>query len=258
MKNKLLKIITLTALFINSLAFGDAVVNSGKTWTTGEEVTAAKLNQQFTSATVSSVNQNNMASSYGTIYTGASAPSDTDSLWRDSGNSNVVKYYTGTAWSAISSALTGSVVAYVSETVPSGYFECDGSDVSRTTYAELFAIIGTNYGDGSDTGSGTHFTLPDLQGQFLRGWDNSAGTDPDAADRTANNTGGDTADHVGSEQADAFKSHIHDFDYKANGAASGTDDGEIEGTPNTTHDTNATGGNETRPKNVYVMYIIKY
>jgi microcystin-dependent protein len=257
MKKNLLKIITLTALFINSLAFGDAVVNAGKTWANGEEVTAVKLNQQFTSATVSAVNQNNMASSYGTVYTGASAPSDTDALWRDSGNSNIIKYYTGSAWAAVSSALTGSVVAYVSETVPSGYLECDGSAISRTTYAELFAVIGELYGQGDNS---TTFNIPDFQGQFLRGWDNSAGTDPDAATRTAQATGGATGDHVGSEQGFANQAHTH-----STGLVFATDEPNGgSGVAVRTQGSQATGAatgatsTEARPTNVYVMYIIKY
>ena len=58
--------------------------------------------------------------------------------------------------------------------VPTGYLECNGNAVSRTTYSALFAIIGTNYGTGN--GSST-FNLPDLRGEFIRGFDNGKGTD---------------------------------------------------------------------------------
>ena len=55
---------------------------------------------------------------------------------------------------------TGTIMTWSNSTLPSGFLECDGSNVSRTTYADLFAVIGTDYGvgDGSST-----FTLPDLQ-----------------------------------------------------------------------------------------------
>jgi microcystin-dependent protein len=55
---------------------------------------------------------------------------------------------------------TGSIMSFSSSTVPSGFLDCDGSAVSRTTYADLFAVVGTTYGSGD--GSST-FNLPDLQ-----------------------------------------------------------------------------------------------
>jgi len=55
---------------------------------------------------------------------------------------------------------TGSIMSFSSSTVPSGFLDCDGSAVSRTTYADLFGVVGTTYGSGD--GSST-FNLPDLQ-----------------------------------------------------------------------------------------------
>jgi hypothetical protein len=60
---------------------------------------------------------------------------------------------------------------------PLGWLVADGSAVSRATYATLFAAIGTTYGAGDTT---TTFNLPNLKGQFLRGW-NSTGTGCDAS-----------------------------------------------------------------------------
>ena len=68
----------------------------------------------------------------------------------------------------------GSIIAMASTTVPGGYLECNGALVSRTTYADLFASIGTTFGVGDGT---TTFALPDLRGEFIRGWDNGKGTD---------------------------------------------------------------------------------
>ena len=59
-------------------------------------------------------------------------------------------------------------------TAPAGWLICDGSAVSRTTYADLFASIGTTYGAGNNT---TTFNLPDLRGEFIRGSDNGRGLD---------------------------------------------------------------------------------
>ena len=69
---------------------------------------------------------------------------------------------------------TGSVHVMATTTAPSGYLKCNGAAVSRTTYADLFAIIGTTWGEGD--GSST-FNVPDLRGEFVRGWDDSKGTD---------------------------------------------------------------------------------
>lgn len=66
-------------------------------------------------------------------------------------------------------SLVGCVMWYAKNTPPIGWLECNGSAVSRTTYANLFAVIGTIYGNGD--GSAT-FNLPDLRGEFIRGWDN--------------------------------------------------------------------------------------
>lgn len=60
----------------------------------------------------------------------------------------------------------GFIKPFAGNTVPDGYLYCDGSAVSRTTYSELFAAIGTIYGAGDGS---TTFNVPDLRGYFLRG-----------------------------------------------------------------------------------------
>jgi len=97
----------------------------------------------------------------------------------------------------------GTVIPYAGTTAPSADWKiADGSAISRTTYSGYYAIAGTSFGSGD--GSST-FNLPDLRGLFIRFHDDGAGNDPDAASRTANNSGGATGDNVGSEQADAFQ-----------------------------------------------------
>ena len=67
----------------------------------------------------------------------------------------------------------GFVMAYAMNTsAPLGWLACDGSSVSTTTYANLFAVIGYVYG-----GSGANFNLPDYRAMFLRGYDNGRGAD---------------------------------------------------------------------------------
>ena len=62
----------------------------------------------------------------------------------------------------------GSLMAYAASSAPTGWLLCDGSAVSRTTYATLYAVIGTTWGTGDNS---TTFNVPDLRGQFLRGFD---------------------------------------------------------------------------------------
>lgn len=63
-------------------------------------------------------------------------------------------------------AVVGAVVAFAGSTSPAGWLLCDGSAVSRTTYAALFAVIGTTYGSGD--GSST-FNVPNLTDRFIQG-----------------------------------------------------------------------------------------
>lgn len=64
----------------------------------------------------------------------------------------------------------GSITAYGKETAPANWLICDGSAVSRTTYADLFAVIGTKYGAGDGS---TTFNLPNLKGRVPVGLDGS-------------------------------------------------------------------------------------
>jgi phage-related tail fiber protein len=149
----------------------------------------------------------------------------------------------------------GTVFTWASELAPAGFIPCEGAAVSRASYAALFAAIGIQYGNGDGA---TTFNLPDYRGQFLRGWDHGAGVDPDAATRTdrGDGTGGNV---VGSKQTDAFESHTHTADTwdpsDSNHALFGGGTSIGQG-PDAS--VNASGGNETRPKNINVLYIIKY
>ncbi len=174
----------------------------------------------------------------------------------------------------------GLVMAYAGELPPAGWVVCDGSEVSRTDYPELFAAIGTAHGEGDGT---TTFNLPDYRGLFLRGVDAGAGRDSDVDARTAPNTGGNTGDAVGSVQDDQLQSHKHEDAGHAHGYTSQTHhdrdgSGWGSGSANDSWSGYATGaghanlgdpvdsetgggearhGVETRPKNASVIWIIK-
>ena len=88
-------------------------------------------------------------------------------------------------------------------TAPTNYLICDGTSYSRTTYATLFAVIGTSFG-GID---GNSFSVPDFRGLFPRGWNDTNSNiyaDPDRLTRTALYTGGATGNNIGSYQVDAY------------------------------------------------------
>jgi microcystin-dependent protein len=159
----------------------------------------------------------------------------------------------------------GSILAFGGTVAPTGYLLCDGSAVSRTTYADLFAVIGTAFGSGNGS---TTFNLPDFRGRFLRGVDGGAGRDPDRATRTAMNSGGNTADNVGSIQSQQYPSHAHTFTIGTNiGAVANSFAASNASTPgdgttlsgNATVTTTSSGtGTENRPLNASVNYIIKF
>ena len=183
--------------------------------------------------------------------------------------------YNGSAWGGLASGVpVGTILAHAANTPPSGFLECNGSNISRSTYATLFSTISTTFGvgDGSST-----FALPDLRGQFIRGWANTGSTD---ASRV-----------FGSTQTDQNKNHTHTTDsttltggirkisegFGAGGSATGvftkTADGNntITGSSSTspvggvdfdgthTHTISSSGGGtEARPTNLALMYIIKF
>lgn len=75
-------------------------------------------------------------------------------------NYEATKYaFSGTSLTGIQGVNTGLIVPWGSSSVPSGFLECGGSAVSRTTYADLFAVVGTTYGVGDGS---TTFNVPNL------------------------------------------------------------------------------------------------
>lgn len=135
--------------------------------------------------------------------------------------------------------LVGQVCFFAMQTPPPGFVVLDGSELSRTGHATLFTAIGTLYGVGNGT---TTFNLPDLRGEFIRGWDNGRGVD---AGRV-----------FGGFQADEFKSHTHTLQDNAepDGDTPGRFDAGGGSQPmSEIVTTGATGGSETRPRNVALL-----
>ena len=183
---------------------------------------------------------------------------------------------------AVHGVPAGTIIAFGGQgTPPGGWLHCAGAARSSQDYPQLFAAIGTSWGNGSnDSDPRTDFNLPDLIGRFLRGRDYGWGRDPDRTTRKWSNLGGKAGDTVGSVQGDATKlpnhgftadpagSHKHKVEnmplgsYKYGDAGGGDHLGGL-----TTRDTKyagvhshtISGGDlETRPKNAYVNWFIKY
>jgi len=150
---------------------------------------------------------------------------------------------TDISWAAAAAEVgvpAGTVIYHAANTAPTGFLKANGAAVSRSTYAALFAAIGETYGAGDGS---TTFLVPDLRGEFMRGWDDSRGID---ASRV-----------FGSAQADEFKSHSHSISmWRDNFHGSRPLGGSS--TNLTAASTGVTGGTETRPRNIALLACIKY
>lgn len=92
----------------------------------------------------------------------------------------------------------GCVLCFATQKYPDDFLPCDGRELSKSAYRELYALIGDTWGETIST-----FFLPDLRGLFVRGWDDGNGVDPES--------GADSVRKFGSEQADTFQGHAHDL-----------------------------------------------
>lgn len=135
----------------------------------------------------------------------------------------------------------GAMVPFPKGTVPAGFLEVDGSVQSAATYPDLAAYLGTTFNTGGE-GAG-NFRLPESRGEFLRGWDHGRGVDVGRG--------------LGSWQVDEFKSHTHRMQYGANPGTGLGSPGYASAGILSSVGLEATGGVETRPRNLAVMWCIK-
>ena len=150
----------------------------------------------------------------------------------------------------------GTVIYHAANTAPINYIKANGAAVSRTTYADLFAAIGTTFGTGD--GSST-FNVPDLRGEFPRGWDDSRGID--------------TSRSFGSSQSHAQRYTLNSFttamgtgyqgppgtsSLTVNGTTGMRETGANDPGNGTTIKFNVTDSLETRPRNIALLACIKY
>ena len=161
----------------------------------------------------------------------------------------------------------GTVIWYAGSTAPAGYLKCNGDAIANgsgttqsitTDFSALYAIVGAN--------------LPDLRGEFIRGWDDGKGTDSGRSIRTSQ--GDQNEAHTHSFSGSGSSSHTHSYsrlnstDDEDRGIpiGSGGDAGSSFGTQTTQSATvslsisgnTASSGGESRPRNIALLACIKY
>jgi microcystin-dependent protein len=132
----------------------------------------------------------NAATATNVAYSGLTGTVPT---WNQNTTGNAATATTATnATTAANGVSPGAVIAFARNTAPTGFLKANGALVDRTTFAALFAAIGTTFGGGDGV---TTFGLPDMRGEFIRGWDDGRGADSGRG--------------FGSAQAGANASHAH-------------------------------------------------
>lgn len=129
---------------------------------------------------------------------------------------------------------------FAQSAAPAGWLKCNGAAVSRTTYPDLFAEIGTNHGVGDGT---TTFNVPEVRGEFFRAWDDGRGID------SGRTIGSAQAESVGPVQVKL--STLTEINHDA------TDDGDRTISSSGTLTSGYAGGSETRPRNFSALVCIK-
>ena len=154
------------------------------------------------------------------------------------------------------SSFAGMVAFFAMNTAPNGWLDADGSAVSRTTYAALFAAIGTTFGVGDGS---TTFNLPDMRGEFPRGWDDGRGVDTGRAFGSAQSFAIENISGSISMEGTRLASATGPFSI-SNGASI-TIGGSSSSTANIMNfdaSSDVQTATETRPRNVALLACIKF
>jgi microcystin-dependent protein len=235
---------------------------SASTATTKASEASTSATNAATSASTATTQASNAATSATNAANSAAAAADSAeaaATWDPS------SYYTQAQVNALVASVTpaGTIIHVAMNTAPSGYLKANGAAVSRTTYAALFTAIGTTFGAGNGS---TTFNLPDLRGEFIRGWDDGRGVDSGRAfgsaqlDQMQRITGSFRYARVARDgTAGAF------FGAGTNGVAGNTAAGG-DASNTTVFDSGAspdarvssTTAGETRPRNVALLACIKF
>lgn len=165
----------------------------------------------------------------------------------------------------------GMVAYYARSSAPAGWLKANGAAVSRTAYAALFASIGTTFGEGDKFNT---FNLPDLRGEFPRGWDDGRGIDAYRAFGTTQASANLSHTHTGATNTAGSHSHSY-VDGRPVASPGGpqiqagpnftgvweSSDSRVTGSGGAhTHtlSIDAAGGAEARPRNIALLACVKY
>lgn len=185
-------------------------------------------------------------------------------------NAAFIAFYDGVDFILLNTNIpntAGKISYFARNTAPVGYLKANGATISRTVYATLFAAIGTTFGVGDGT---TTFGIPDLRGEFLRGWDDARGVDAGRAFGSAQAE--ETKSHAHTASETSAGAHTHTIPANTSGGSSGATFASSQDSLNPssfqstgsagahTHTitVNASGGTETRPRNIAMLACIKY
>jgi phage-related tail fiber protein len=150
----------------------------------------------------------------------------------------------GSGLTGIAGTPTGAVLWFAASAAPAGFLKANGAAVSRATYSNLFAVIGVAFGVGNGS---TTFNVPELRGEFIRGWDDARGVDGSRV--------------FGSAQTDEFEAHTHNYTRsnitRTDSASAGSDENEPV-SQSTVVTSSAGGASETRPRNIALLACISF
>ncbi len=179
---------------------------------------------------------------------------------------------------AASAVPSGTVIAVAMNSAPTGYLKCNGAAVSRATYSALFTAIGTTFGVGDGS---TTFNLPDLRGEWVRGWDDSRGVDSGRVFGSAqvemvgqhNHTATTSGTMSGTTSSDGAHTHTVPSESGAGGgtgaangiqtsstistSSAGTHSHTVSGSISASTTVNNNSGTENRVRNIALLYCIK-
>ena len=153
----------------------------------------------------------------------------------------------------------GAVMTFAMNTAPTGWLKANGAAVSRTTYAALFSAIGTTFGVGDGS---TTFNLPDLRGEFMRGWDDGRGIDSGRVFGSAQASQMQSHNHIGGwprAQGFAYINSLYGIGATGSAYPSGASTAIFSSSYPLTSTTGGTSNSsETRPRNIALLACIKF
>ena len=230
-----------------------AVISKGLTFGATETVTNTKLHTLVDSATVAGIVNADCDTNMGLVDTklaaittaskvNGSALTGLANIPAAAGVIPAANLPTATATTPV-----GAVIIWPTAAAPSGYLFCNGAAVSRTTYADLYAVIGNTYGAGNGS---TTFNVPNCKGSVVVGFDASQ-TEFDALAETG---GEKTHVLITAELA----AHTHTFAVTRGGNyESGSGQAATTATSNTTGSTGSGTAHNNMPPYLVMNYVIK-